>query len=100
MLLINCPYCGEKRAEIEFSYAGEAHLARPEGLGDTRDKGLEAFLFLRANPRGLAFERWYHVHGCGRYFNAVRDTVSEKFVLTYEAGLPRPTQAELKAVLK
>ena len=28
MLLIACPYCGE-RPEIEFTYGGEAHLARP-----------------------------------------------------------------------
>ena len=28
MLLIECPFCG-KRDETEFSYAGEAHIARP-----------------------------------------------------------------------
>ncbi len=28
MLLIECPWCGE-RDESEFSYAGEAHIARP-----------------------------------------------------------------------
>ena len=28
MLLIPCPYCGE-RAESEFSCGGEAHIARP-----------------------------------------------------------------------
>ncbi len=28
MLLIDCPYCGE-RPELEFSYGGQAHLARP-----------------------------------------------------------------------
>ena len=26
-------------------------------------------------PEGLHVERWRHVHGCGRFFNAVRDTV-------------------------
>ena len=29
MLLIHCPYCDEARAELEFAYAGEAHIARP-----------------------------------------------------------------------
>ena len=28
MLQIPCPYCGP-RAEAEFSYGGEAHIARP-----------------------------------------------------------------------
>ncbi|MFO1061925.1 MAG: sarcosine oxidase subunit delta [Dongiaceae bacterium] len=28
MLLITCPYCGP-RDEEEFSYGGEAHIARP-----------------------------------------------------------------------
>ena len=28
MLLINCPYCGP-RPELEFSYGGQAHIARP-----------------------------------------------------------------------
>ncbi len=34
MLLIHCPYCGE-RPEIEFSYGGQAHLARPAQPGGT-----------------------------------------------------------------
>ena len=29
MLLIDCPYCGMARPEIEFAYGGEAHIARP-----------------------------------------------------------------------
>ena len=28
MLMIDCPHCGP-RAEIEFRYAGEAHMVRP-----------------------------------------------------------------------
>ena len=29
MLVINCPYCGE-RDEIEFHYGGEAEISRPD----------------------------------------------------------------------
>ena len=29
MLLITCPYCEAARPELEFAYAGEAHLVRP-----------------------------------------------------------------------
>ena len=38
---------------------------------------------------GHHFERWRHVNGCARFFNAVRDTVSDKFETTYKAGEPR-----------
>ena len=48
------------------------------------------FLFVRSNPKGVHSERWRHVHGCGRFFNALRETVSDRFLATYKAGEPRP----------
>ena len=45
---------------------------------------------MRTNPKGLHVERWRHVHGCGRFFNAVRDTVSDKILRIYKAGEPKP----------
>lgn len=90
MLLIHCPYCEETLPEPEFAYAGEAHVARPADPSALSDEEWRDFLFVRSNPRGTHFERWRHVHGCGRFFNAVRDTVSDKFTTTYRAGLPRP----------
>lgn len=90
MLLIACPYCGERRPELEFAYAGEAHIARPERPDTLTDAEWETYLYLRTNARGLHAERWRHLHGCGRFFNAVRDTVSDHFVTTYKAGTPRP----------
>lgn len=94
MLLIHCPYCSKERPEIEFRYAGEAHLARPEAP-ETSDAQFAEFLYMRANSKGLHVERWRHTNGCGRYFNAVRHTVSDKFVVTYKAGEPRPDLAKL-----
>ena len=91
MLLIRCPYCEAGRPEIEFRYAGEAHLTRPDPSVD--DAAWAEFLYMRENPRGLHAERWRHIHGCGRYFNALRDTVSDVFVTTYKAGEPRPLPA-------
>lgn len=96
MLLIRCPWCDENRAEIEFRWAGEAHIARPENIASITDREFADFLFLRDNPKGVIFERWRHVHGCGRFFNAVRDTVSDRFLLTYEAGQPKPDLADLR----
>ncbi|MBU2959477.1 sarcosine oxidase subunit delta [Citreicella sp. C3M06] len=90
MLLIHCPYCNETLPELEFAYAGEAHIARPQNPSEVSDEDWAEFLFMRANVKGLHYERWRHLHGCGRFFNAVRDTVSDKFVTTYPAGAPRP----------
>ncbi|MDE1173570.1 MAG: sarcosine oxidase subunit delta [Parvibaculaceae bacterium] len=89
MLLIACPYCGE-RPETEFRYAGEAHIARPHDPSALNDDEWVDFLYQRANPKGLHVERWRHIHGCARFFNAVRDTVSDRIFKTYEAGEPRP----------
>ena len=90
MLLIPCPYCQMERPEIEFRHAGEAHLARPADPMEISDAAWAEFLYMRANSKGLHAERWRHIHGCGRYFNAVRDTVSDKILATYKAGEPRP----------
>ena len=94
MLLIRCPYCEAERPEIEFAYGGEAHIARPADPSALADEAWRDYLYLRSNPRGLHVERWRHVHGCARFFNAVRDTVSDRFLVTYRAGEPR---AELAA---
>ncbi|HEY3732079.1 MAG TPA: sarcosine oxidase subunit delta [Steroidobacteraceae bacterium] len=89
MLLIPCPHCGE-RAEIEFSYGGQAHIERPACGPEVTEAQWAAFLYLRDNARGVHAERWRHTHGCGRYFNALRDTTSDRFIAIYAAGQPRP----------
>jgi sarcosine oxidase subunit delta len=89
MLLIPCPYCGE-RPEIEFRYAGEAHMARPQNPSESDERAWSDFLYMRTNPKGLHYERWRHNYGCARYFNAVRHTVSDRIVATYKAGEPQP----------
>ncbi|MGO4135329.1 sarcosine oxidase subunit delta [Rhizobium brockwellii] len=90
MLLIYCPYCQEERSELEFRGAGDAHIARPADIASISDDEFESYFFIRDNPKGLIFERWRHIHGCGRFFNAARDTVSDKFIMTYKAGEPKP----------
>ena len=90
MLLIHCPYCEEERAELEFRNAGEAHIVRPSNIADESDGDFEKFFFIRSNPKGIVYERWRHVHGCARFFNAVRDTVTDKFIMTYKTGEARP----------
>ena len=89
MLIIRCPYCGE-RSELEFAYGSEAHVARPLDPSALSDDDWAAFLFLRKNEKGLHAERWRHIHGCGRFFNVLRDTTSDRIIVTYETGQPRP----------
>jgi sarcosine oxidase subunit delta len=91
MLLIHCPYCEEDRPELEFRNAGEAHIARPHNIAEITDEEFEQYFFIRTNPKGLHFERWRHIHGCARFFNAARDTVTDKFVMTYKMGEPKPS---------
>ena len=96
MLLIHCPYCLKAFPELEFAYAGEAHIIRPDDPSLLTDEEWRDFLFIWDNKRGIHFERWRHVHGCGRFFNAVRDTVTDKFLLTYKAGESRPTLQDIE----
>jgi len=89
MLLIPCPFCGE-RDETEFRCGGEAHIARPKQRQALSDQEWADYLFMRSNPKGVHFERWRHVHGCGRWFNVARDTVSDRILEVYAMGAPRP----------
>jgi sarcosine oxidase, subunit delta len=89
MLLITCPYCGP-RAEIEFHYGGEAHIARPADPSALSDAAWAEFLFTRTNRKGVQAERWIHAYGCQRWFNALRDTDSDRLIQTYRVGEARP----------
>jgi sarcosine oxidase subunit delta len=92
MLIIDCPYCGP-RPELEFSYAGQAHVARPADPAATSDDEWTAYLYLRANTRGVHAERWRHARGCARFFNALRDTTTDRFIATYRSGEAPPVIA-------
>jgi len=89
MLLIECPWCGH-RDETEFSYAGEAHIARPLDTQSLSDAQWADYLFMRKNPKGLHHEQWMHAAGCRRFFNAERDTVSYHITATYKIGEQPP----------
>jgi sarcosine oxidase, subunit delta len=77
MLLIRCVWCGE-RDEVEFSYGGQADVAYPRDPAALSDEDWARFLFFRDNPKGTFAERWVHTHGCRRFIDVVRDTVSNE----------------------
>ena len=92
MLLIACAWCGP-RDEVEFRYGGQAHVAWPTAEDVISDAEWGAFLFIRDNPQGDFAERWVHQHGCRRWFNVVRSTVTHEISAVYPAGQSRPESA-------
>ena len=89
MLLLTCPWCGA-RDETEFAYGGQAHVAHPAVPADLTDQEWAEYLFFRDNPKGPFAERWVHSTGCRRWFNAVRDTATHRFLATYRIGEEPP----------
>ena len=88
MLILTCPCCGQTGEETEFHGGGEAHLTR-FGPGST-DDDFEGYLFTRENPKGVHFERWRHVYGCGKWFHAARCTSTLEVFGTYPAQTTQP----------
>lgn len=96
MLTLTCPYCGTHADESELAAGGEAHLKR---FGpDATDEQFEDYLFRRANPKGVHFERWRHAHGCGKWFLAARCTLTLEVFGTYSAQTTEPPKAILDAI--
>jgi heterotetrameric sarcosine oxidase delta subunit len=89
MLLIPCPWCGP-RNDAEFTPGGEAHLARPVAPSNASDQQWGEYLYFRQNVKGPQLERWFHAHGCRRWFNVARDSVTHEIKLVYKMGEPPP----------
>lgn len=96
MLLLTCPNCGVTAEETEFHAGGEAHLKR-FGPGSS-DAEFSDYLFQRENPKGVHFERWRHVYGCGKWFHAARCTTSLEVFGTYSAQVTAPPKDVLDAI--
>ena len=96
MLILICPYCHIAADETELTPGGQAHLKR-HATGATDDQ-FEAYMFARANPRGVHFERWRHAYGCGKWFLAARCTVTLEVFGTYSAQTPEPPPEIIAAI--
>jgi sarcosine oxidase subunit delta len=96
MLTLTCPCCGVTAEETEFHQGGEAHLTR-FGPGSS-DEAFEQYLFQRENPKGVHFERWRHVYGCGKWFHVARCTVTLEVFASYSAQVLTPPDAVLDAI--
>ena len=99
MLLINCPYCGE-RDQSEFTNGGEAHVARPKDPDQVNDREWSEYVFIRANPKGIYYERWVHTKKKKKWFNAVRNTSTDEILKVYKLGETPPPVKKCKNTLK
>jgi len=95
MIVIRCPHCTELRSQEELKYDGEAAVARPPRPDSATDQQWTDYLYMRANPSGILFERWCCAAGCGQWFKVVRHTVSHEIVeiLPLNASLDQPGHA-------
>ncbi len=85
MLLIPCPWCGE-RHENEFTYGGDASLSIPTGEHQGDLAAWDRFVFERENPAGLFDELWHHSYGCGKWLRLKRDTRTNQFAKDKAGG--------------
>lgn len=84
MLLITCPYCGP-RAQIEFTYGGDAGQRPPDPEKVLLERWLD-YVYLRDNPRGPHWELWQHSAGCRRWLRVRRDTLTHEILASEAAG--------------
>jgi heterotetrameric sarcosine oxidase delta subunit len=74
--LLPCPVCGPREV-YEFRYGGEVQK-RP-APGSPRETWSE-YLYLRTNAAGVERAWWYHRLGCQRWFQAERDTLTNRVI--------------------
>ncbi|MEO7345285.1 MAG: sarcosine oxidase subunit delta [Methylotenera sp.] len=76
MFVITCPHCCEAREEEEFSYGGEAFIARPTSPETVSEEDWGDYLFMKKNPKGWHWEMWSHSTGCRKFFALKRNTAN------------------------
>jgi len=90
MLLIPCPWCG-RRAQLEFTYGGDATAKRP--AFDAPEDAWVQFVYLRDNPAGPHEELWQHSAGCRQWFRVRRDTRTHEILASARPGEPLAGEA-------
>ncbi len=102
MLLIKCPVCGVEANDADFHYGGEAHIKRPASTDpeNVSDQAQYTYLYERKNPRGIHQELWQCARGCGKWFHATRNTVSQEFLAYYLISDPIPGVRKHKPAAK
>ena len=79
--LISCPYCGPRDVG-EFGFGGE-RLSRPPSPESLSAVEWWHYVYDRKNVDGLHTEWWYHRQGCAQWFQAERDTMTNRLERTW-----------------
>lgn len=74
--LLTCPHCGQ-RSVYEFRFGGE--VRRRPAAGAAYEEYVEYALY-RRNVAGEQMEWWCHRGGCGEWFQARRNTLTNEVV--------------------
>jgi sarcosine oxidase subunit delta len=84
-----CPCCGW-RDEAEFRFGGDADVSRPGPPEAVSDAEWADYLFRHVQVAGWQAERWHHGHGCRRWFNLWRNTITHEVGAGALMGEPLP----------
>ena len=85
MLVIRCPFCGD-RNESEFTYYGPAAMTRPEDAAGFSAEEWVEYLAVPSNPVGPVTERWWHARGCGSWVTIRRNTATHEITEPADGG--------------
>jgi heterotetrameric sarcosine oxidase delta subunit len=79
--VLECPHCGIREV-ADFAFGGELST-RPREAPSLRE--LSQYNYFRRNVAGVQREWWYHRSGCRTWFQAERDTRTNRVL---RVGLP------------
>ena len=82
MLIIICPHCGPRNSN-EYSYQGEI-VPRPSMEANAAE--WRRYLYIKDNAAGSQVERWFHVSGCRRFLDVIRDNETNENRSVVPAG--------------
>ncbi len=92
MLLIRCPWCGD-RPEVEFRYAGEAHVVRPADPRPSPTRPGPLSCTSAAIRAAAAANAGGTCMAAAQFFNALRDTATDRFAGHLPARRSAPISA-------
>jgi sarcosine oxidase subunit delta len=74
---IDCPWCGPRPLN-EFTYGGDATMARPKKPESASLDTWMDYVYLRENTAGRHKEYWHHGAGCHSWLIVTRDTTTHE----------------------
>jgi sarcosine oxidase subunit delta len=72
--VLTCPHCGPREV-TDFGFGGELN-PRPKSAPSLRELG--EYNYFRRNVAGVQQEWWLHRSGCGEWFIAERNTLTNE----------------------